>query len=54
MTHPRRLILSSKPDLKQPYRRLYRLECGHTVSRKTSPGKGWAMCGYCPPLDHLE
>ena len=30
-----------------PGRHLYKLECGHTVSRRTNLGKTWAVCGQC-------
>lgn len=44
----RRRVLSSERDPEEPgKRRLYKLDCGHTVSRRGHSEKAWALCGLC-------
>lgn len=47
MSEERRNVIAYHPDPDDPKRRIYRLECGHSVSRRTSSRKTWAICGEC-------
>lgn len=43
----RRAVVAAGADPADGRRRLYRLECGHTISRRTNGSKRWALCGHC-------
>lgn len=47
----RRAVVRADPDPSDGNRRLYRLECGHTISRRTNGSKRWALCGHCEDED---
>ncbi len=47
----RRAIVSFEPDPANVRKRFYRLECGHTVNRRTNGSKRWALCGDCRDED---
>jgi hypothetical protein len=46
----RRRIVASRPDPDDSKRRIYTLDCGHDVSRRTKYGKSWTLCGHCANL----
>lgn len=45
-----RRIVSWKPDPARPGRRLFKLSCGHRVSRRPDNAKQQAYCGHCEAL----
>lgn len=44
---PRREVISWMPDPRDGQRRIYELECGHFVSRRTRGDKRTACCPEC-------
>ncbi len=40
-------IKGFSPDPQDNTRRIYKLECGHSVIRRTNASKRKALCGFC-------